>query len=239
MSELDDMFDEYMKYLEIPKIKEEPINKWITTLQQLRGRRIVNNKCVDCNVEFLYGNQGKKTCPECGITDYDMTDATILKKTPPYKRMTHFKDWIIKTQAKHNAKIDIATLELIKKEIKDKSYIGIKKTLKKLRLTKHYEDAWYILSYIDPKADLFKISIDEENTLCQLFLNVQIAWEQIKPKVRKSIISYPFVITKLLDIIKRPELKKYFNLPRYNKVLEYEAQWRRLIYIPPFSHAFE
>lgn len=219
--------------------KEEKLFDWIQTLKSVRGmRRTINDICKDCNIKYISISETKKVCPSCGVTFFSLTYASTPTKTLPYKKLTHFKDWILKTQGKHNPKMDDKVIEICKNATKNYSYKSIKKILKIHNLTRHYEDIWYIISILKPDEEIFKLSQIEENLLYSLFLKIQHIWETIKPKHRKSIISYPFIITKLLDIIKRPELKKFFYLPRHNKILEYETCWRRIINSPLFSLSF-
>lgn len=218
---------------------EQSICEWINTLLSIRGHRIKKKtKCKDCDIEMSMTSSTEIVCPSCGIiNEYHSPDAH-MKTTLPYKRMTHFKDWLVKSQAKHSPIIhpDILYKCNYTNHNTIKLYNTVKNVLKKEGLTKHYEDIWYIISYNNPSIEIFKLSNDEENILCNLFLKIQQVWDKTKPKNRKSIISYPFIITKLLDIIKRPELKKFFILPKHNKIVEYEALWRRIInYLSPSS----
>lgn len=228
----DDIFDYYESLIMEPT--EQNIEDWVLSLRQSRGNKVINNKCLDCNINYMDDHQGTRVCPECGITLHSAITSTYNRKATPYKRMTHFKDWLIKTQAKHNPMIADEVLEHCRKHLNSiPTYKNIRLILKNAKLNKHYEDIWYIITYINPDAEVFKISNEEENRLCNLFIVIQETWNLIKPYTRKSIISYPFIITKLLDIIKRPELKKFFVLPRPSKVLYYEKLWKRIVNLTP------
>jgi len=228
-------FDKYEKLIS-QQPKEEAISDWVTTTQKLRGSKVIDKNCKDCKIEFLISNQGSIVCPECGMEVHTFTDCGYMKKTQAYKRLTHFKDWITKTQAKHNPTIPDNIVNLCRQT--DHSYKAVKRVLKQHKQTKLYEDIWYIISVINPKAELFKLNCEEEMLLYFLFSKVQRAWETIKPLKRKSIISYPFIITELLDIINRPHLKVFFPLPRYNKQLEYKTQWKRIVNSPLFCPSY-
>jgi uncharacterized Zn finger protein (UPF0148 family) len=224
---MDNLFDKYEKYI-LTEPEDEDINDWVISLLKLRGAKIIDNSCKECNVETM-SLPNKRVCPECGITSNEFNTVQNFKKTLPYKRMTHFKDWLIKTQAKHCPNIHPDIINLVKNSNIDITYKNVKNILKRNNLSKHYEDIWYIMTYINPNIEVFRLTNDEENRLCFLFIKVQQIWDRIKPKDRKSIISYPFIITELLDIINRPDLKKFFYLPRFNKVFEYKIMWNRIM----------
>jgi hypothetical protein len=248
MNEADDIYTKYECYvIDFNTSKLSDVNdnvntvdllSWIDNTRKLRGlRKHSANRCPECAVEYITTSNGNTVCPECGMVSQYNFDTGYNKKSQSYKRMTHFKDWIIKTQAKHNPNIDPSVLEMCKNAT-DKTYDGIKNLLKQHNYTKHYEDIWYILSIINPSTPIFTLSPSEETRLYNLFMKVCPSWEQIKPLKRKSIISYPFIITELLDIINRPDLKVYFSLPRYNKILEYKTQWKRIMNTQPFCLSF-
>ena len=226
-------FDAYMEHTD----KTVSLAAWIDNTRKLRGLKILNLNCRDCNREPIVATTGIHVCPECGTEIHQAFEGEYMKKSQAYKRMTHFRDWLTKTQARHNPSIPQDVMDICKQS-EDKTYNGIKTVLKASKNTKYYEDIWFIISCVNPKQKTLSLSSTEESLLCNLFMKVQRAWETIKPHKRKIIISYPFIITELLDIINRPDLKVYFSLPRYNKVLEYKTQWRRIMNTQPFSHEY-
>lgn len=231
---MDELFDKYEKLYCQEEPKTLSLDDWINTTKALRGQKVIPTKCRDCNTSLLIRCSGCPVCPECGITSECNLDTGYTKKSQAYKRMTHFRDWISKTQARHSPEIPETVLVLCKVS-SDKSYKGIRTVLRNNKHTKYYEDIYYIMSIIDPEAEMFRLTATEETVLCCLFMKVCHIWNDIKPLKRKSIISYPFIISELLDIIKRPELKRFFYLPRYNKVLEYKTHFKRILNNPSFD----
>lgn len=231
---MDDIYSRFEKYIETTNEKTVPLNTWIDNTKKLRGQRVQSSRCRDCNNDNIMTSNGALVCPNCGVVSHYSIETDYVKKTQAYKRMTHFRDWLTKTQAKHNPTISPLVIDLCK-NADDKTYLGLKELLRVNNYSQHYEDVWFIISIVDPSAKLFYLTPSEELSLCNLFLKVQHIWEQIKPLKRKSIISYPFIISELLDIINRPELKEFFILPRYNKILEYKTQWKRIRNSPLFS----
>lgn len=233
-----DIYSIYESYIDNTSEKIVSLTEWVDATRRMRGNKPSTMKCVDCVVDYIQSNSGATVCPECGMVIHYTMEIAYAKKSQAYKRMTHFRDWLIKTQAKHNPIIHQDVIDICSQS-DDTTFGGIKQVLKQNNFTKHYEDIFYIMSIIKPDQPIFAISPSEEASLCNLFVRVQQAWETIKPLKRKSIISYPFIITELLDIIKRPDLKKFFFLPRYNKVLEYKTQWKRITCSPVFSLSYE
>lgn len=231
---MDDLYEKFEKFLE-KETKMVSYQDWVSNLRQTRGQKVMSRNCKDCLTELTIVDS-VFLCTNCGVIQSYTNSCNYIKKTQSYKRMTHFKDWLTKTQAKHNPMIPDHIISQCR-QIQDKSYRSIKNVLKINNLTKIYEDIWYIMAVVDQKADILCLDPHDEMKLYNLFMRVQRAWETIKPLKRKSIISYPFIITELLDIIKRPELKRYFHLPRYTKILEYKTQWKRIINSRLFYHA--
>lgn len=235
---MDELYDRYEKLYCEEDPKEVTLEEWVNTVRSMRGQKVIPNNCKDCQTSLILSHSNVPVCPDCGISLECNLDTGYSKRSQAYKRMTHFKDWLTKTQAKHSP--DISEDLLTKcKACPDKTFKGIKTLLRKNNQTKHYEDIYYILSTIDPSFKPFKLSAHEETLLCCLFMRVQKVWDSIKPLKRKSMISYPFVVSELLDIINRSDLKVYFHLPRYNKVLEYKTHFKRITSNPSFYHGFE
>ena len=116
-------------------------------------------------------------------------------------------------------------------------YKSIKQYLKDSDNAKHYEDIYYIISIVNPSFKLFNLNTNETKQITQLFLTICKIWLKIKPKKRKSIISYPYIIRQLLSMIGRKDLKHYFNKPKFNKLLEYNSQWKKIINHPEFTYS--
>lgn len=235
--DIDVLFDKYEELLFDIQQNTGSIKDWIDDTVKLRKIRYVNNKCKDCKIEFVLNSNDQFTCPGCGVqsNSNDFTSTDYIKKQS-YKRLTHFKDWLIKTQARHSPEID----NQIIRECKFNNYMdydSIKKYLKESGNAKHYEDIYYIISIINPSFKLFNLNSNETKQITQLFLTICKIWLKIKPKKRKSIISYQYIIRKLLSMIGRSDLKHYFNKPKFNKLLEYNSQWKKIINHPEFTYS--
>lgn len=212
---------------------ELDIEIWAKNLLKKRGI-IKNDKnlCEYCNTEKNHDpKNNKRVCPNCGLTDYTLTFTDYHTQKSYYKAMTHFRDWITKTQAKHSPTINPNVYKLIKLKYpddKDVTYNNIKLLLKKNKLFNYYEDIYYILNYLKPNNPILNLTNEEENILYNFFSKIAFVWPKIKPENRKSIISYPFIIVKLLKMINRHDLTKYFTLPKYEKQIQYEIIWAKI-----------
>jgi hypothetical protein len=223
----------YEELSNVNQSKESDIEVWARDLQKKRG--IVKEDkilCEYCDTEKIHDpKNNKRVCPECGLTDYTLTFTDYQAKKGYYKAMTHFKDWITKTQAKHAPTINPNVYKLIKLKYpnnQDITYKTIKLLLKKNKLFNYYEDIWYILNYLRPDVPILNLTTEEENILYNYFSKIAFVWHKVKPDNRKSIISYPFIIVKLLRMINRCDLIKYFILPKYEKIIQYETIWTKI-----------
>jgi uncharacterized Zn finger protein (UPF0148 family) len=215
---------------------EVDIADWVNKILIKKGiinkHQLTKQKCQECfNIKVKHNN--RLVCPDCGLVDDEemMMVFDVYSEKAQYKAMTHFKDWIIKSQAKHSPTINPNVYKLIQFKHPDPStinYKGIKLLLKKNKLFNYYEDIWFILKYLKPNETIFTLSNDEENILYKYFSKISLLWVSIKPTSRKSIISYPFIIIKLLEMIGRSDLIKFFIIPAYEKFIQYEKIWSKI-----------
>jgi hypothetical protein len=113
------------------------------------------------------------------------------------------------------------------------TYTTVRASLKKLKLSKYYEDINYII-YKITNINPFKITQKEEDVLHSYFTKILSVWPLFKPSGRRSIISYPFIIRKLMQQITTPERYRelnldYFSLPQLDKLIEYETLYKKIV----------
>tara|TARA_B110000902_G_scaffold263775_1_gene343640 strand:- start:1834 stop:2973 length:1140 start_codon:yes stop_codon:yes gene_type:complete len=191
--------------------------------------------CKQCKIEKILDlHNSAYVCNECGDSENIIMDETI-KEYSCYKRLSHFKEWLNQFQAKETTDINDGIYELIVKEIK-KSRIKDPKKLNRERMQKilfklgHsnlYEHIPYIinkLSGIPPP----KISADMEKKFCSMFMMIQQPWELYKPKNRKNIISYSYIIYKFCELLELDHLLPYFPLLKsHKKLMEHDIFWKK------------
>lgn len=212
--------------------------EWRDIRAKQRGYKIESQlKCAnpDCdNKPELVLTSNCTVCPECGVSsDYNLVDSWVRVPTP-YKRLTHFKDWLIKSQAKHTVEFPENFISTIKTTIpyNKLSYYSIRNYLKKRGLFKYYEDIALILFTITGKV-YFILTSKEEDLLIRYFILINKVYNNFKFKNRKSIISYSFIIRELITLFfsksRIAELSlDFFVLPKPEKVLEYNIVFKKI-----------
>tara|TARA_R110000868_G_scaffold46066_7_gene152448 strand:+ start:1203 stop:1955 length:753 start_codon:yes stop_codon:yes gene_type:complete len=173
-------------------------------------------------------------CKSCGVSSEHFLVSEWVRPTTPYKRVTHFKDWLIKSQAKHTLEIDPDIIRGISDTIPvaKLSYYSIRNYLKKRGLFKYYEDIALILQTLTGKVH-FLLTSTEEQFLINKFILINKVYNTVKQKNRKSIISYSFIIRSLIRLFftkkRQSELNlDFFVLPQPEKVLEYSQVFKKI-----------
>lgn len=184
--------------------------------------------CPRCGLEMAQ-NEGHDVCTDCGYTmsslqfgdtpSYKELQEYDFKPQFTYMKITHFDDWLRRFQAKENTQIpqeiyDKVLLEIKKERITDLSTLSeekVKKYLKKLQYNKYYDHIVHIIHRLNGIPPL-KLTVEIEEKLRQMFLQIQEPFEKHKPKSRKNFLSYSYVLHKFFQILGLPEYTKYFSL---------------------------
>ena len=218
------LFEKYCNMVDGIKISKET-----------SSNRIIN--CNNCKIEKIYDiSNSSYTCTECGDMELIiLDDDNKIKEYSCYKRLSHFKEWLLQFQAKEVTNIDNSIYnniveELKKNRIDDTSKITrnkLQKILFKLGYSYLYEHIPFIinkLSNIPPP----KISQDIEKQFYKMFIMIQEPWEIYKPKNRKNIISYSYIIYKFCELLELDNLLKYFPLLKSSKkIQEHDMIWKK------------
>lgn len=225
--------DSIIKELITDNSKKVSIIEWVVDRSKKRGyKTIPNHMCPECKIPLVFDCNSLIICPNCGLSsDYTFVDAYQRMPTP-YKRLTHFKDWLSKSQAKHNLEFPKGLIDELKMKNSKPTYQSIRRDLKKRGLFKYYEDINLIIFLITGECN-FKLSITEEELLCSYFNQITKVYNQFKLQKRKSIISYSFIIIELIKMLfplkRQEELKlDFFVLPKVEKVQEYNSVFKKI-----------
>ena len=216
------------------------VKEWTVRRATARGYG-TNNKnneqvCTnpECDSPDIINTGSVIVCNSCGATSDHFLVSSWIRTATPYKRITHFKDWLIKSQAKHTLDFDPNFIKDIKDNIPitKLSYFSIRNYLKKRGLFKYYEDIALILQTITGKVH-FLLSPAEELFLINKFILINKVYNIFKTKGRKSIISYSFIIRNLIRLFftkqRQTELNlDFFVLPQPEKVLEYTFTFKKI-----------
>lgn len=195
-------------------------------------------KCDLCNLEkTYYPNEGSFICDECGDMTYIIIDDDfVIKDISCYHRSGRFKEWLNQFQAKENADIsseiyNLIIEELNKKRIKDYSKLNrniIREILRKLKLTKYYDNVTFIINKLN-NIPPPKISHKLEKKLLHMFDMIEDIWNEVKPLHRKNMLSYPYILHKLCELLEYDELLPSFPLLKSQDVLrEQDRIWKRI-----------
>lgn len=218
------------KYTQKSDLHNEYIHQ-ITKYYDPEIKRVNHTLCPDCNVEReILINEGKYYCPLCCGIDRLIVDSDrpSYKEPPPevsyfaYKRINHFNQWLNQFQAKETSDIPMDVYDLIILELKKEKNLNIKKLkrkkmkeiMKKLGLTRYYENISHIIYKINGIHPP-QIPPELEETLRNMFRSIQGPFIRSCAKIqkkRKNFLSYSYVLYKFLELLGFHKLKKQFPL---------------------------
>jgi predicted RNA-binding Zn-ribbon protein involved in translation (DUF1610 family) len=217
--------DDYENFsLSLPK--KVSLLQFVTLRVKDRGYKVKKETtCTDCGSELTF-QETRSVCPNCGTFTENLLVSSFTRKTTPYQPLTHFKDWLLKAQAKTQLVIPEGIT------FTDTSITGIRSTLRKLGLFKYYEDIPSIRFKLTGIVD-FLLTSKEESDLIRFFLQITKVYPQFKSKKRKSLLSYSFIIREGIKLLfteaRRSELcLDFFTLPKFEKVQEYHLVFGRI-----------
>lgn len=189
----------------------------------------INLVCKNCNINSMETNNGHDVCYLCGWAQLTVENADSLsyqqiqemdfRSQFKYLRESHLLDWIRRFTAKENKIIpqevlDKVILEAKKEKIKDMNLLTedkVKRYLKKLNLKNYYDNVISIINRINNRP-AFKLTNEIEEKIKMMFKQIQEPFERHKPKTRKSMLSYSYILNKFFLILDLPEFSKYFTL---------------------------
>lgn len=207
------------------------LSEWVIDRSKKRGYRTQKiTKCLECKTALVFDN-GVSICTTCGLSSDFVFVEPYIRNPTPYKRLTHFKDWLSKSQAKHSVDFPLGLVEKLKNS-GITSYGSIRQQLKKRGLFKHYEDINLIQFLVTGKV-YFKLTSTEEELLELKFIEINKVYNRFKVKKRKSIISYSFLIRELISLFFTPSRQKelcldFFVLPKFEKIQEYRLVFKKI-----------
>lgn len=135
-----------------------------------------------------------------------------------YARLNYFKESMQRIQGKNCHLIPSTVLHQIGLEFKKQNkpfneltLEDIFSILKQLHLPIYYDETHSILNYFNPSA-IPPFTPELENTLLNMFKEIQEAFKKHCPKDRKSFLSYNYVLYKLLQLLKQDTYLKLVPL---------------------------
>jgi cell fate (sporulation/competence/biofilm development) regulator YmcA (YheA/YmcA/DUF963 family) len=187
--------------------------------------------CTKCNIPRIMSfAEATMICPQCGDAEmnfemgaqnmsYDQEINSDVNICFAYKRINHFNEWMAQFQAKESTYIPQDILNSLRYEFKkarvtnmaDITQKRVKELLKKLKYNKFYEHVPQItnmLSGVTPPT----MSPQLEETLRNMFRDIQEPFEKHKPKGRSNFLSYGYCLYKFCELLGHDEFLDSFPL---------------------------
>jgi hypothetical protein len=151
-----------------------------------------------------------------------------------YKRINHFKEILAQFQGKETTQIPPEVIENIKLQIKKEridisqiTNIKTKEILKKLGYNKYYEHIPFIKDKLGIKPPVMSQELEE--TLCNLFIELQSPYSKFCPDDRVNFLNYYYTAYKLCELLGEIEYLPLFPLLKdKEKRIEQDAIWKKI-----------
>jgi len=151
-----------------------------------------------------------------------------------YKRINHFKEILSQFQGKETTQIPPEVIENIKLQIKkeriDLSKITnnrIKEILKKLGYNKYYEHIQFIKDKLGIKPPIMSQELEE--TLCNLFMEIQAPYSKFCPDDRVNFLNYYYTAYKLCELLGKTQYLEHFPMLKdRDKRIEQDNIWKKI-----------
>ena len=189
-------------------------------------------------------DEGVLICNICAVNiPYLIENEKPSYKEPPkevcfyaYKKINHFKEILAQFQGKETTQISNDVIDQIQQQIK-KERIGLKQLthhktkeiLKKLGFNKYYEHIAFIKNKLGIKPPVF--SPELEDTLCNLFMEIQAPYAKTSPDYRVNFLNYYYVLFKFCELL--GEIQYLDDIPLLKdreKLIEQDETWKKMCF---------
>jgi hypothetical protein len=151
-----------------------------------------------------------------------------------YKRINHFKEIIAQFQGKETTQISEEVIENIKLQIKKEridisqiTNIKTKEILKKLGYNKYYEHIPFIKDKLGIQPPVMSPELEE--TLCNLFIELQAPYSKYCPDNRINFLNYYYTAYKLCELLGEQKYLEHFPMLKDpEKRMEQDAIWKKI-----------
>jgi len=235
--------DDINKIKEISNIQKYMINNDETFLD-INKFVVQTDICRFCNKGEMIPieHEGVLLCNSCAKSvKYLVDNDKPSYKEPPkevcfyaYKRINHFREILAQFQAKETTQIPEEVIEKIKLQIKKErlelpqlNNKTAKEILKKLGFNKYYEHIPFIKDRLGIKPPIMTAEL--EDTLCNLFLDIQAPYAKYCPGDRVNFLNYYYTIYKLCELLGQEQFLPYFPMLKdREKRIEQDEVWRKI-----------
>jgi len=200
--------------------------------------------CPTCNKGELIPleDEGLLICNECSTNvPYLIENEKPSYKEPPkevcfyaYKKINHFKEILAQFQGKETTQIPDDVIEKIKKQIQKErislnelDYIKTKEILKKLEFNKYYEHIAFIKNKLGITPPIMSPELEE--TLCNLFMELQAPYAKKCPDYRVNFLNYYYVLYKLCELLGEDSYLHHIPMLKdREKLIDQDDTWRKM-----------
>ena len=214
--------------------------------------------CIGCKLRKIVDYERSiLVCTKCGVFEYYPVHVQSYNHTMRYsrrkciyKRYDNFKVILNQLFFGGNRFVPDDIMETIWDEIHDETNILYNYTipitipileciLKRNKMMK-YKNSIYFIYFKLSGLPLPYITITEKDMMLKVFDVVSTIYDKCKPKDRKSFLSYPFVLKKLLIMLGKVEYAKYISpLKTKSKQKELEIIWELITNDPEWVAALQ
>ena len=206
---------------------------------------IINNEhCEWCKTGEMIpiDHEGLLVCNNCSRNKVFLVENEKPSyKEPPkevcfyaYKRINHFREILAQFQAKESTQIPPQVIEDIKLQIiKERislEQLSNKKTkdiLKKLGYNKYYEHIPFIKDKLGIKPPIMSPELEE--TLCNLFMDIQAPYAKYCPDDRVNFLNYYYTVYKLCELLDQRQFLPFFPILKdREKRIEQDEIWKKI-----------
>ena len=225
--------------------KQNIVNKYLTNIDpsflNIETYTYSIDVCSNCNKGemILMDDDGILLCNKCFHSVQYLIDneKPSYKETPKevcfyaYKKINHFKEILSQFQGKETTKMPEEVIENIKHQVKKErielsglTYAKTKEILKKLGYNKYYEHITFIKQKLGIQP--LTMSPELEETLCNLFIDIQSPYAKCVPDYRVNFLNYYYVLYKLCELLEEVKYLQYIPLLKdKDKLIEQDTIW--------------
>ena len=187
-------------------------------------------------------DEGVLICNVCAVSiPYLIENEKPSYKEPPkevcfyaYKKINHFKEILAQFQGKETTQIPDDVVEQIQQQIKKErinleqlTHYKTKEILKKLGFNKYYEHIAFIKNKLGLKPPVFSPELEE--TLCNLFMEIQSPYSKTCPDYRVNFLNYFYVLFKFCELLGESQyLADIPMLKDREKLIEQDETWKKM-----------
>ena len=203
--------------------------------------------CENCHKGELIPveDEGVLICNNCAANfPFLVENEKPSYKEPPkevcfyaYKKINHFKEIMAQFQGKETTQIHDEVIEQIQQQIKKEritldqlNHNKTKEILKKLGFNKYYEHIAFIKNKLGIKPPVLNPELEE--TLCNLFIEIQSPYAKVCPDYRVNFLNYYYVLFKFLELLGEVHfLHEIPMLKDREKLIEQDVIWKQICII--------